>query len=947
MSSTCSYCSAPVAGAGLAGRPWPGTPAAAYCCYGCLSLGEADRQADTAPAAGGKLDGLAVRLGVGVLVAGQGMIFGLALNLHDDVPAAVRAAAQGVILLGTLLVVGLLGGSLVRTTWADLRRGRLTTEALFVVTLLGALGASLHAHLTGRGAIYYEVVAVLLVVYTVGRLVGARARAAAVAGSRAWAGQLDTVRLVDEKGRTRVVPVGEVRPGDVAEVYPGESIPVDGVIRSGEGFVSEAPVSGEPFPVVRRPGDRVLAGCTSFDAAFRVEATAAGTARQVDRLLAAVEAARDQPMSFQGQADRLAAAFLPLVIVTALGTFGYWAFLTDAGYEAGLLNAMSVLLVACPCALGLATPVVVWSALGRLAERGLVVRSGDAVERLAGVDRVLFDKTGTLTDDRFALVDVMVADGWDRATVLGWVAAVEAHSRHPLARAFAGTAPAAVAVTGLRAVPGCGVEATVETQGGRRFVQVGRLGRADKDPSPRPPPPGGEGEKDRGTSVLLPLPPGGRGPGGGVCPDAHRVAVLIDGKLVAVAVVAERLRDATPEALAEFRRLGLPVEVLTGDAPGRAEALGLPPARAGLLPDDKRGYVEELADAGGKPLVVGDGINDAAALAAGHVGLALASGTDLAVGAADATLYHGDLRVLPWAVELSRAAVRAVRRNLFRAVLYNSVGMALAAAGVLHPVVAAVLMVASSLSLLFTATRFGVPEHCTVALTGTGGFTPPARQDRPERRPLAGAVVHGLALALQGVVLLLLLDGLPVAVPAAFAVAGLVVGVGWLRWASIPHALDMAAGMLTLGNLGMLLGWWADAGFGPLHDCGCTACVEAAGGGHGLGMWAGMLVGANAAMLWLGRRPVPRRGYHVPAMFTGGNVGMVLGMLAGGWAAGLLPAESVPAAAGLAFAGMSVGMIGGMLLGTWGLDHLFTVGRPAARTLWPRPARPAAGRTGR
>ncbi|MBX9578683.1 MAG: HAD-IC family P-type ATPase, partial [Gemmataceae bacterium] len=518
------------------------TASAVYCCYGCLSLGEADRQADAAPAGGWKLDGLGVRLGVGVLVAGQGMIFGLALNLHDDVPEAVRWFVQNLLLAGTLLVTALLGGPLLWAAGADLRRGRVTTEALFVVTLVGALAASLWSHLAGRGPIYYEVVSVLLVVYTVGKLVGARARAAAVAGSRAWAGQLDTARLVDRGGQTHVVPVAEVRPGDVAEVYPGESVPVDGVVRAGAGFVSEAPVSGEPFPVVRRPGDRVLAGSASYDATFRVEAKAAGTARQVDRLLAAVEAAREKPASFQGRADRLAAAFLPVVVLTALGTFGYWAFVAGAGWEAGLFNALSVLLVACPCALGLATPVVVWSAVGRLAERGLIVRSGDAVERLAEVDRVLFDKTGTLTDDRFALVDVVVAEGFDRVTVSGWMAAVEAHSSHPVARAFAGLAAGAeVTVTAFRAVPGCGVEAEVETPDGWHGIRVGRMGWIR----------GGSDLADRLRA------------------DGQRVGITIDGRPAAVAVVAERLRDAAPAALAEFGRLGLPVEVLTGDAPGR------------------------------------------------------------------------------------------------------------------------------------------------------------------------------------------------------------------------------------------------------------------------------------------------------------------------------------------------------------------------------------------
>jgi cation transport ATPase len=224
-----------------------------------------------------------------LLVVGQSMMFGLALNLHDDVPADTRWFAQMLILGATLLVGALLGGPLIRAAWAELRRGRLTIEFLFLLTMTGAMAASLQAHLTGRGKIYFEVVSILLVVYTLGKMIGARSRSAAIAGSRAWAGQLSSCRVIDEKNRTRAVPVSMVVPGDVVEVRPGETIAVDGIIRNGTGYVSEAPVSGEPFAVVRRPGDRVLAGTASYDAAFRIEATAAGTERQVDRLLAAVE----------------------------------------------------------------------------------------------------------------------------------------------------------------------------------------------------------------------------------------------------------------------------------------------------------------------------------------------------------------------------------------------------------------------------------------------------------------------------------------------------------------------------------------------------------------------------------------------------------------------------------------------------------------------------------
>src|SRR5262245_36546669 len=267
--SFCDYCDGPITGTGHAGRPWPNRPAAAYCCFGCLSLGEQRQQEATSPSQppkSWKLDGLGIRLGLGILVVGQSMIFGLALNLHDDIPSQVRWFTQTLILCATLLVVVLLGGPLARAAWHELRRGRLTIEALFLLTMAGAMAASLQAHVTGRGKIYFEVVSVLLVVYTLGKVIGARSRAAALAGSRAWGDELSTCRLIDAHGRTHRVPVTAVRPGDAIEVNPGETVAVDGVIREGIGFVSEAPVSGEPFAVVRRPGDRVLAGAASYDA---------------------------------------------------------------------------------------------------------------------------------------------------------------------------------------------------------------------------------------------------------------------------------------------------------------------------------------------------------------------------------------------------------------------------------------------------------------------------------------------------------------------------------------------------------------------------------------------------------------------------------------------------------------------------------------------------------
>ncbi|HJZ60418.1 MAG TPA: HAD-IC family P-type ATPase, partial [Gemmataceae bacterium] len=499
---------------------------------------------------------------------------------------------------------------------------------------------------------------------------------------------------------------------------------------------------------------------------------------------------------------------------------------------------------------------------------------------------------------------VTTATGDERARLLGWVSQIEEHSHHPVARPFAElprpfTAGDEPQVVSLRTVPGSGVEAVIADPGGTRHtIQMGTtrwistLSR----------------EAER-IALLETL----RATG-------HRVDIAVDGKLAAVAVIAERLRDSVPETLAEFHRLELPVEVLTGDTPERATTLDLPPTRAGLLPDDKRMRVEELKRDGGKPLMVGDGINDAAALASAHVGIAMSSGTDIAVGTSAVTLYHGDLQVLPWAVALSRGAVRAVRRNLCRAVCYNLIGMTLAACGVLHPVVAALLMVVSSLSLVISSVRVGVvTDHCDQQ--ASSGLVSPARR----------AAIHFVALVSQAVVILLLLTPVREFLPTAllfggFALAGVALSYLWYRWAVIPHALDMCFGMLTLGNLGMLLGWWADNGFAPLR---CAACCTAGGPLSHSWMWVGMLAFANAAMLGLGRRSLPTGGVHVPAMFTGGNLGMLLGMAAGGWCAAQFQTESLSPTVATHFVAMTLGMLAGMLSGTRLAEKLFATARSA------------------
>ncbi len=837
------------------------------------------------------------------------MIFGLAINLEEQTSPAAKLAVQGIILAGNLLVMALLGPPLFRAAVSELRGGRLTIEALFLLTMIGAMLASLQSLISGRGPIYFEVVSVLLAVYALGKAIGAHSRAAALATTRRWADALRFCRLVDGAGRERQVDVADIVPGDCIRALPGEIISVDGVIREGVGFLAEAPASGEPFPVVRRPGDRVLAGTASYDAALLIEATAAGTARQIDRLLRTVEEARTTPTSMQAQADRLGRIFFPVMVLTAISTFAAWIFIS--GWQDALFNAMSVLLVACPCALGLATPIVLWSALSRLAERGLVVHAGDLIERLAQVDCVYFDKTGTLTDDQFAVTDIATfVEGTDRSKLLGWLALIEKRSNHPIAQAFARyaqfTADDEQRLVSVRVVPGCGLQATLQAHGEILEARVGRpewiAASAD----------------DEAFLLARMHATGGQ----------QRIDFELDGRLAAIALIAERLRDTVPQTLSTLEQMGLPVHVLTGDAPERASALSLTEVQGNLLPDDKRQRMLEEIKASKRPLMIGDGINDASALAAAHAGIALSSGAELADRAATATLYHGDLRVIPWAIDLCRNAMHTIRRNLLRAAAYNLAGIALAAFGLLHPVVAALLMVASSLLTAWSSVRIGRGANipvCHSDHTQRGANIPICHSDteRGANTPVchstyAHATLHAAAFAAQGLVGALLLD-LPVHTAIftclVFAALGITIASLWLKWPDLPHWLEMTIGMLTLGNLGMLLGWWIDNDFSPLAGPGCCVCEGVADAYLKPWMSIGMLVFANAEMINFGRRPHVESAMCKTSMFTGGNAGMLVGMLLGGWLGAKIETDSIAAAAIVSFAGMTAGMVAGMLVG--------------------------------
>ena len=626
------------------------------------------------------------KLAVGLVLAGQGMLLGLAVNLSES-PSEVRFALQSVVLASTLVVAALLGAPLLIAVGQTLLRGRLTMEALFVIAIAGAMGASLQSCLTGQGPIYFEVVSVLLVIYCLNNLLRARARSSAVAATRSWLDQLNLACRLDEDGQARAVPVASIRVDDLVEVHPGESITIDGVIKRGQAFVCETPLTGEPFAQVRRVGDEVRAGSVVEDATLWLQATAPGDSREIDGVLAAVEEARRTRISLQSQIDRWSRIFVPIVVLVAVGTYAFWW--KSSGWEQGLFHAMSVLLVACPCALGLAAPLAIWATMSRLAKRGLVAHHADFVEQLAQAKHVVFDKTGTLTEDAAAVADIAVAPHIPRKKLLSWLSSAERRSRHPVARALAACVDeeidsAAISQMRVQTHPGCGLEANfVDCCGRSRRLRAGTPQWINAAPA----------DYQHLQASLR-------------AEHGDPIAIEADGTLAAVCLVREQVRPTAAKAWSDCQQLGMKVSVLTGDRVERAIAAGFDRVYGTLSPIEKACLIGQWEDEGEHCLFVGDGINDAAALGRASTSIALATGAELAAANAQATLMSGDLTVIPWAVQLSRRALRLIRTNLIWAATYNAIGIAVAAAGYLHPIAAAVLMVGSSLIISARSIQF-------------------------------------------------------------------------------------------------------------------------------------------------------------------------------------------------------------------------------------------------
>jgi Cu+-exporting ATPase len=577
-----------------------------------------------------------------------------------------------------------------RGAYKNLKNGSANMDVLVALGTSAAYFYSLYLLLTGGDAFYFETSAIIITLILLGKLLEAVAKGRTSEAIQKLMGLRAKTAVVIRDGREREIPVEEVEKGDLIRVRPGEKIPVDGVVVEGRSAVDESMLTGESIPVDKQPGDEVIGATINKHGTLTFRATKVGKETALAQIIRVVEEAQGAKAPIQRLADRISGVFVPVVVLIAIGTFLLWYLALDPGnIERAILNLTAVLVIACPCALGLATPTSIMVGTGKGAEVGILFKGGQHVENAHRIDTVVLDKTGTITKGEPEMTDVRPLGNRTEEELLRLAASAEKPSEHPLAQAIVrgarerGIEP--TAAENFQAVPGKGIEAVVDGRrvliGTRKWLEENGVDTAAAETAM-------ETLEEQGKTVML---------------------VAADGKPAGWIAVADTVKPTSADAIRELKRMGLQVWMLTGDNERTARAIarqaGIEHIRAEVMPGDKAEEVKRLQAEGRKVAMVGDGINDAPALAVADIGMAIGTGTDVAIETADVTLMRGDLRAIPAAIRLSRLTMRNIKQNLFWAFFYNAVGIPVAAAGYLAPWLAAAAMAFSSVSVVSNSLR--------------------------------------------------------------------------------------------------------------------------------------------------------------------------------------------------------------------------------------------------
>jgi len=617
------------------------------------------------------------KLGLSLIIAGQSMVWSLSVNLSElSSFDSVYWALHGLLLCSSLIVCLLLGLPLLQETYDALKQGEITVEAMFLLSALGAMVASVLSSIRGQGPVFYEVVCIVLCIYSIGKTIGQKAKSKVLTAVDEFKKNISKVKILTKNGSTHLVELHETTVGMLAVLEPGDMAAVDGDVVAGQSFITQTHLTGEPLPIACGIGSRILAGSYVMDGRLEVEIKAAAGHRFLDQILDSICSTPITPSRSLKRSRAIMQAFVPAVACLSLSTFLIWQ--GYVGWQQALLHSMSVLLVACPCAFGLALPIAFWSALWNLAQVGILVKNGDFFDILSRTNSWIFDKTGTLTH-----LDLMInkwsidpSSPYAQTTVQSLVHQLQYGLNHPISQAFTHNWQSCpdMTVQNRQWVAGCGVVGEIAYKDQLYSIRIGHSGwiayphkQAVNQPS------------------------------------SKRLEIEINGYWVGYVLLKEIIKPDTLDTLTALTQLTPEIAILSSDPSSAWHQLGSIPIQSPLSPFEKADYVKKCKKNNRTVIFVGDGINDTAAMAAADACIVIATSSDLVQSHADAILTHGSIKPILKAYSIARATMQTVWSNQLLALGYNILGISLACAGYLHPVLAALIMAASSATVSIRA----------------------------------------------------------------------------------------------------------------------------------------------------------------------------------------------------------------------------------------------------